>query len=82
MLEQQMIGSVTRLLKQLAQIAKEPLLANDKLSLDVIVNNLIEKDACWRLPFIPKGKFHRASRKLSLTMPLVAVSGKNKNTLQ
>ena len=44
MLEQQMMGSNHTVVKQFAQIAKEPLLANDKLSLDVIVNNLIEKD--------------------------------------
>ena len=44
MLEQQMIGSSKIVVKQLAQIAQEPLLANDMLSLDVIVNNLIAKD--------------------------------------
>ncbi|MEI6127716.1 MAG: hypothetical protein WCQ99_14315, partial [Pseudomonadota bacterium] len=44
MLEQQMIGSSKTVLKQLAMIAKDPLLASDLLSLDVIVNNLIEKD--------------------------------------
>jgi len=39
-----MMGSNHTVVKQLAQIAKEPLWANDNLSLDVIVNNLIEKD--------------------------------------
>ncbi|OGT21238.1 MAG: hypothetical protein A2V90_09115 [Gammaproteobacteria bacterium RBG_16_57_12] len=44
LLEQQITESSTTLLKQMAEFTRDPLLTNDTLSLQIIVNNLISQD--------------------------------------
>jgi adenylate cyclase len=81
MLEQQIIGSSNTVVKQLAQIAKEPLLANDKLSLDVIVNNLIEKNGLLAAAIYSEEANPIVQAGVVPDNALVAANAKKKNML-
>jgi len=62
-LDLQIIESGNTVLRQMADFSREPLLANDKLSLEVIVNNLVSEHAILgaalydekKLPIVKKG---------------------------
>jgi adenylate cyclase len=62
-LEQQIIESGNTVLRQMADFAREPLLANDKISMDIIITNLVSERAILgaalydekKMPIVAKG---------------------------